>query len=170
MGFENQNSDSHLSTVAFEIEFDLGDILDSYRIVQDDFFAACRQYAADFSSKNYEAVEDTAYSLELGLVGTIHAIAERQQTSEKKIRMAHGFMLADDTMRTELFRELVPGIPFQAFAETEGASYLDHNVITALERIGETRLLASLATSATTFLNADVLTLGEAVAVGSIVD
>lgn len=165
MGHENQNSDSQLTSTAFEIEFGLGDILDSYRDEQDNFFAACHHYVANFSRGTYEAVEDTAYNLELRLVETIHTIAQRQQTPEAKVRMAHGFVMADDRMRTELFRELLPGSQFLAFAETKVAYYFDKNIATTVEELGETKLIATIATSATKFLNDDVLTLGEAVAV-----
>jgi hypothetical protein len=165
MAHESWHSENDYSYEAVEINFGLSDILDDYLLPQDAFFDACRYYYEFPSSKSYEDMEDTAHILEFGLSETIKAIASRQQNDITKIRFVDGFILADDNMRVDLFRNLVPTVPFQAFSETRQAALFYQNIVPILQNIEVHELIANMTEAAVSHLRNDMVAFGEAVLV-----
>jgi hypothetical protein len=170
MARETQKSTNTPGCLELEIEFGMGDILDSYRHHQEGFFAACRYYAGNISSESYSALEATTQGLKPQLQESILAIASRQESLIRKIRMSHGFIVADDAMRTALFRELAPNRSFIAFGETLKAVRFEQNIPYTAQTTSEEDLLAMLTDSAANFLEAGVISFGEKIAVGKDLD
>jgi len=109
-------------------------------------------------------VEHSALNLELALTGTVKAIAARQADPLWKARMTEGFVVADDAMRVALFRELLPRYNWQAYGETPGASEARRSLPTYVKNYGHDNIVRNISDNAINFLQSDVVTFGEAVA------
>lgn len=165
MAHESWNPEIDYSYAAVEVNFGLADILDDYLPPQDAFFDACRYYYEFPSSKSYEDMEDTAHVLEFGLSETIKAIASRQQNDVTKIRFVDGFILADDKIRVDLFRSLIPTVPFQALSETRQAALFSQNIVPILQNSEVHELITNMTETAIRHLRNDMVAFGEAVQV-----
>ncbi len=138
--------------------------LEAFSAVQQNFFDACREYTENVAWGEHWEVDHAALLLEFSVSETMQAIAASQKYAQDKLRLAHGFSIAEDTMRVELFRSLAPNATFMTYQENGAANSLDHSLRYHLREQSAETLLGKLISNTVYVIQKDVASFCEIVA------